>query len=84
MKRRKMMPTAADSTGLMYAPEQGCQPPGPSLLRPPWITDEDIVDTRRVWSPYYGRELTDGEAVEILRNVTDLARFLVKARRSDT
>ena len=52
--------------------------------RPPgaaWITDEAVEDTRRVWSPYYGRELTEGEAVEILMNVKNLADVLVQARR---
>jgi len=52
--------------------------------RPPgaaWITDEAIADTRRVWSPYYGRELTDDEAVEILMNVRNLADVLVQAGR---
>lgn len=52
--------------------------------RPPgaaWITDEAIADTRRVWSPYYGRELTEVEAVEILMNVRNLADVLVQAKR---
>jgi len=40
-----------------------------------------VEDTRRVWSPYYGRELTEGEAVEILMNVKNLADVLVQARR---
>jgi hypothetical protein len=62
----------------MSPSEQGCPSPGARA----WVSDEAIEDTRRVWSPYYGRELTDGEAVEILTNVRNLAQALVKARRS--
>ena len=47
----------------------------------PGITDEAIADTRRVWSPYYGHELTDAEAIEILTNVRQLAELLVQAKR---
>jgi len=77
VKRRKPATDAADSTGLMSPDEQGCPPVGAAA----WFTDEAIADTRRVWSPYYGRELTDGEAVEMLFNVRNLAKTLVNARR---
>lgn len=71
-------------TGLSAPPEQGCPASDAMSRRPPgaaWITDEAIADTRRVWSPYYGRELTEAEAVEILMNVRNLADVLVQARR---
>lgn len=78
------MRRTADSTGLTAPVEQVCPSPGPVPSRPPgtaWITDEAIADTRRVWSPYYGYELTDREAIEILMNVKELAQTLVQARR---
>jgi len=78
------MQTPAETTGLVAPPEQGCPPADAIPRRPPgaaWITDEAVEDTRRVWSPYYGRELTENEAVEILMNVKNLADVLVQARR---
>jgi hypothetical protein len=71
-------------TGFRPRLEQGCPPSSAVLPRSPgtaWITDEAIADTRQVWSPYYGRELTDAEAVEILVNVRDLAEVLVQVKR---
>lgn len=73
-----------NSTGFTAPFEQGCPQPAAAPRRPPgaaWITDEAIADTRRVWSPYYNRELTDAEAIEILMNVRSLAEVLVQARR---
>ena len=73
-----------NSTGLSTPPEQGCPVSDAMPRRPPgaaWITDEAIADTRRVWSPYYGRELTEAEAVEILMTVRNLADVLVQAGR---
>lgn len=72
------------TTGFPAPPEQGCPASDAAPRRPPgaaWITDEAIADTRRVWSSYYGRELTEAEAVEILMNVKNLAEVLVQARR---
>lgn len=43
-----------------------------------WITDELVVETRRVWSPAYGRILSD-EAVEILMNIKRFAEVILKA-----
>ena len=63
------MKKSAELPGFPRPPEQGCPASDAVPRRPPgtaWITDEAIADTRRVWSPYYGRELSDGEAVEIL------------------
>jgi hypothetical protein len=78
MKRKK------HATGLMSPVEQGCPQPNAVPRRPPgsaWITDEAIADTRRVWSPYYGREISESEAVEILMNVKELADYLIQAKR---
>lgn len=46
-----------------------------------WMTDELIAETQRVWSPYYGRDLTPDEAVEILRNVKRFAELAVAGPR---
>lgn len=43
-----------------------------------WISDELIRDTQRVWSPRYGRDLSEDEAVEILMNVKRLAELLLE------
>ncbi len=44
-----------------------------------WITDDLVAETRRVWSPAYGRVLSDEEAVEILMNVKRFAEAILKA-----
>lgn len=79
-----MLEKPKNMTGSGAPPEQGCERPAEVPRRPPgaaWITDEAIADTRRVWSPYYGHELTDAEAIEILTNVRQLAELLVQAKR---
>lgn len=38
-----------------------------------WITDELLAETRRVWSRYLGRVVTDDEAIEMLMNVRNAA-----------
>lgn len=43
-------------------------PPG----APTWITADLIRDTVDVWQPYYDRELTADDAVEILQNVAHM------------
>lgn len=78
------MGKSVNSTGFAAQIEQGYPQPAASPRRPPgaaWITDEAIADTQRVWSPYYGRELTDAEAIEILMNVRNLTEVLVQAKR---
>lgn len=50
----------------MTSPPTSAAPrPDPAL--PAWITEPLIAETRDAWSPHYGRSLTVGEAVEILR-----------------
>ena len=46
-----------------------------------WITDELIDETKRVWSPEYGRVLSADEAIEILMNVKRFAEVLMKINR---
>lgn len=45
----------------------------------PWITVELLVETQKVWSEAYGREILADEAVEILGNVKRLAAALLHA-----
>jgi hypothetical protein len=75
--------TALKSAGL--SPATGHHGPGPDLaaarpLSMQWISDELIAETRRVWSPVYGRVLSEDEAVEILVNVKRFAEVLLRAR----
>jgi hypothetical protein len=83
------MPRSAESTGLLSLAEQGCSRQNASdpsttavaARRVPgaaWITQTMVEDTRRVWSPRYGYELSDAEAVEILMNVRRLVQVLWK------
>jgi hypothetical protein len=75
------MRSNAHSTGLTAPVEQGCDPSGRFRVRPPgseWITDDMIEDTRRHWSPRYGYELSDDEAVEILMNIKRFGELLIR------
>lgn len=46
-----------------------------------WISDELLARTQQVWSKAYGRPVSEEEAVEILRNVKQLAEVLLEAKR---
>ena len=46
------------------------------LGAPGWVTDELIVDTITVWQPYYKKELTARDALEIIISVSHLADAL--------
>ena len=46
-----------------------------------WISDELLARTQQVWSRAYGRPVSEEEAVEILRNVKQLAEVLLEAKR---
>ncbi len=46
-----------------------------------WISDELLARTQKVWSRAYGRPVSEEEAVEILRNVKQLAEVLLEAKR---
>ena len=46
-------------------------------LSVPWLSDERIAETRRVWSKAYGRVISEEEAMEILTNVRRLAEVLL-------
>lgn len=39
------------------------------LARPEWVDAQLLAETRQVWEPIYGRQLTEAELVEILVNV---------------
>ena len=46
-----------------------------------WLSDERVVEARRVWSKAYCRVISVDEAVEILMNVRRLAQVLLRAEQ---
>lgn len=42
-----------------------------------------IEYTKDVWQPYYGEELSDNEAVEIIDNMTAFMNLLIKWDRAE-
>lgn len=54
---------------------------GDALYRS-WMTDELVEDTRRIWSPVYGRDISKDEAMEMLTNVKRFAESLLNIQRS--
>jgi hypothetical protein len=48
-------------------------------VRPAWITDELIAETRRVWSKHLRRVVDDEEAIEMLVNVREAALAIMAA-----
>jgi hypothetical protein len=78
------MQTRREVTGFLHENSHPVSVPGTVPDRPmslAWITDDLIAETQRVWSPYYGRDLTVDEAVEILRNVKRFAEVAMKGWR---
>ncbi len=54
--------------------------------RPPWISDDLLVETMRVWQPYYDQPLGEDDVVGILIYVGelfDLANGLPPRAKSD-
>jgi hypothetical protein len=47
-----------------------------------WMTDELVDETRRIWSPIYGRDVSKEEAMEMLTNVKRFAETLLKIQRN--
>lgn len=47
----------------------------------PWVSESLFMETRRVWSRAYGREVSDTEVIEILVNVRRLTETLLNAAR---
>lgn len=41
-----------------------------------WITEDLLLETQKVWSGMYGRVISAGEALEILRSVKSLAEVM--------
>ncbi len=78
------MELLAQSTGFVGESQHHDEVPKEPQCRPlsmAWITDELVDETRRVWSPEYGRVLSADEAVEILMNVKRFAELLMKLNR---
>jgi len=44
---------------------------------------EFIGYTKEVWQPYYKKELSDNDAVEIIDNMTDFINLLIKWDRAE-
>ena len=61
------------STSLRPAAPEAMPPGAPS-----WITPELITDTLETWQPFYERDLTIDDALEILTNVGNLIDVLEK------
>ncbi len=40
--------------------------------RPEWITDELLIETRKVWQKYYEKMLSESELIEIIVGVSRL------------
>lgn len=77
-------PSGGDITGFSSPDEPGLCVPVP-VRRPlslAWVSDELIVETRRLWSARYEREISVEEAIEILQNVKRFAEMLLE--RSET
>jgi len=70
-KSRKKEP---ESTGFPVPHEEHVQ----DRRYSPWITDELLQETRKVWSRMYARTITVNEAVEILENVKRLGEVLLE------
>lgn len=52
-------------------------------LRHPWVSDALFTETQRVWTRAYGREISDGEVIEILTNIRRLTETLFNAIEED-
>lgn len=60
------MPRDCRSTPSDRAPVT--RPPG----APTWMTNELLAETLAVWQPFYAHELSERDAVEILRSASHL------------
>ncbi len=72
-------------TGLSAPDELSVSPSGDrcgDALYRSWMTDELVDETRRIWSPIYGRDVSKEEAMEMLTNVKRFAETLLKVQRS--
>ena len=56
----------------METPPKGERSPLSIQGLPDWITPELIAETLDVWQPHYDKQLTDGDAIEILLGVAAL------------
>jgi len=46
-----------------------------------WISEELLLETRKLWSKAYKRVISIDEAIEILMNVKQVAEVLVKMQK---
>jgi hypothetical protein len=48
-----------------------------------WISEELLLETRKLWSKAYKRVISIDEAIEILMNVKQVAEVLVKMQKGN-
>jgi hypothetical protein len=56
-------------------------PKAPRPLSTEWISEELLLETRKLWSKAYDRVISVDEAVEILMNVKRVAEVLLKMHK---
>jgi hypothetical protein len=54
-----------------------------SPLSTQWISEELLLETRKLWSKAYKRVISIDEAIEILMNVKQVAEVLVKMQKGN-
>ncbi|MCX5636902.1 MAG: hypothetical protein NTX52_04310 [Planctomycetota bacterium] len=54
-----------------------------SPLSTQWISEELLLETRKLWSKAYKRVISNEEAIEILMNVKRVAEVLVKMQKEN-
>jgi hypothetical protein len=47
-----------------------------------WISEQLLTRTIDVWSRACGREVSEGEAIEMLMNVKRLGEYIIETRRT--
>jgi len=64
-------------------PSQASEQTASDAVMQPWMTTELLEHTQRVWSPRYGYELSEEDAIEILTNTRRIAEALIRNLRED-
>ncbi len=70
--------SSGSAQGGLATPDDTNQPEDVRSFHP-WISEMLFMETQRVWSRAYGREISDSEVIEILVNVRRLAESLLNA-----
>ena len=70
-----------DGPGNHNKPGEPQIPGKKSPLSTQWISEELLLETRKLWSKAYKRVISNEEAIEILMNVKRVAEVLVKMQK---